>query len=307
MLEALRAVGDASRSRHRRGNNEANLQMDRLRRPRLLAGVRGAQCGREDAAERNLEQEGADAVCPNELQAAAVNGRVYAIGGGHIEMKDGKPLDDLTNGYTEEYDPAADKWRERAPMPEGGTHNGIAALDGKITSRAASRATGTRCRRRPCMPTIPRPTPGASWRRSGPARLDLGICPGEAALFRGSAPLHTDRQSHRDGRPGRFGTDWRKRARSIRGCGYSKAMRRRKRRWKALFHGGRRLPAPGCRDAQRCRARQCDPANQHRSCAEGRCGYSAQSGEASPPGTNCKLRAPVPRPARPPPWKEKAS
>ena len=68
----------------------------------------------------------------NELQAAAVNGKIYAIGGGHIEIKDGKPVDDLTNGYTEEYDPTTDKWRERAPMPDGGTHNGIAVLDGKI-------------------------------------------------------------------------------------------------------------------------------------------------------------------------------
>jgi len=68
----------------------------------------------------------------NELQAAAVNGKIYAIGGGYTEMKDGKPSDNITSGYTEEYDPGTDTWRERAPMPEGGTHNGIAVLDGKI-------------------------------------------------------------------------------------------------------------------------------------------------------------------------------
>jgi N-acetylneuraminic acid mutarotase len=68
----------------------------------------------------------------NELQAAAVNGKIYAIGGGFTEMRDGKPIDNITSGYTEEYDPATDRWRERAPMPEGGTHNGIAVLDGKI-------------------------------------------------------------------------------------------------------------------------------------------------------------------------------
>jgi N-acetylneuraminic acid mutarotase len=68
----------------------------------------------------------------NELQAAAVNGKIYAIGGGFTETKDGKPTDNITSGYTEEYDPGTDSWRERAPMPEGGTHNGIAVLDGKI-------------------------------------------------------------------------------------------------------------------------------------------------------------------------------
>ncbi len=88
--------------------------------------------GAQDAANGTWSKKAPMRYARNELQAAAVNGKIYAIGGGHIEMKDGKPLDDLTNGYTEEYDPAADKWRERAPMPEGGTHNGIAALDGKI-------------------------------------------------------------------------------------------------------------------------------------------------------------------------------
>jgi N-acetylneuraminic acid mutarotase len=68
----------------------------------------------------------------NELQAATVNGKIYAIGGGYTEMKDGKPTDNITSGTTEEYDPGSDTWRERAPMPEGGTHNGIAVLDGKI-------------------------------------------------------------------------------------------------------------------------------------------------------------------------------
>jgi N-acetylneuraminic acid mutarotase len=68
----------------------------------------------------------------NELQAAAVDGKIYAIGGGFNQTKDGKQIDNITSGYTEEYDPGTDSWRERAPMPEGGTHNGIAVLDGKI-------------------------------------------------------------------------------------------------------------------------------------------------------------------------------
>ena len=107
-----------------------------------------------------------------------------------------------------------------------------------------------------------------------------GIFPSEAALFRGSAPLHADRQSHRDGRPRRSGTDL---GASERGrfeaaavpklCGGARGAR------KALFHRRRRLPAPGCRDAQRCRAGQCDPANEHRSCAQGQRGYFERSGE----------------------------
>jgi N-acetylneuraminic acid mutarotase len=68
----------------------------------------------------------------NELQAAAVNGKIYVIGGGHTEMRNGAPFENITNGDTEEYDPGTDSWRVRTPMPEGGTHNSIAVLDGKI-------------------------------------------------------------------------------------------------------------------------------------------------------------------------------
>src|SRR5438477_10166181 len=57
----------------------------------------------------------------SEFQAAAVNGKIYTIGGGHTDMRDGKPVENITNGETDEYDPAADTWRVRAPMPEGGT------------------------------------------------------------------------------------------------------------------------------------------------------------------------------------------
>src|SRR5436309_15498710 len=68
----------------------------------------------------------------NELQAAAVNGKIYTVGGGRTEMKDGQPVDNATHGDTDEYDPATDTWRIRASMPEGGSHNSIAVLDGKI-------------------------------------------------------------------------------------------------------------------------------------------------------------------------------
>jgi N-acetylneuraminic acid mutarotase len=68
----------------------------------------------------------------SEFQAAAVNGKIYMIGGGYTQMRDGKPFENITNGDTEEYDPASDTWRVRTPMPEGGTHNSIAVLDGKV-------------------------------------------------------------------------------------------------------------------------------------------------------------------------------
>ncbi len=68
----------------------------------------------------------------SEFQAAAVNGKIYVIGGGRTDLRDGKPFDSYTNGDTDEYDPKTDTWRVRTPMPEGGTHNSIAVLDGKI-------------------------------------------------------------------------------------------------------------------------------------------------------------------------------
>ena len=68
----------------------------------------------------------------SEFQAAAVNGKICVIGGGRADVRDGKPFDSYTNGDTDEYDPATDSWRARTPMPEGGTHNSIAVLDGKI-------------------------------------------------------------------------------------------------------------------------------------------------------------------------------
>jgi N-acetylneuraminic acid mutarotase len=94
----------------------------------FAAGSAGAQ----DAASGAWTKKAPMRHARSELQAAAVNGKIYVIGGGFIETRDGKPVDNITSGYTEEYDPNTDTWRERAPMPEGGTHNGIAVLDGKI-------------------------------------------------------------------------------------------------------------------------------------------------------------------------------
>jgi N-acetylneuraminic acid mutarotase len=68
----------------------------------------------------------------SEVQAATVDGKIYLVGGGWTEMKDGKPIERYTDGFTTEYDPQANRWRERARAPEGLTHQGIAVLAGKI-------------------------------------------------------------------------------------------------------------------------------------------------------------------------------
>jgi N-acetylneuraminic acid mutarotase len=68
----------------------------------------------------------------SEVQAATVGGKIYVAGGGWSEVKDGKTVEHYTDGFMTEYDPQTNKWRERARVPEGRTHEGIAVLDGKI-------------------------------------------------------------------------------------------------------------------------------------------------------------------------------
>ena len=60
-----------------------------------------------------------------ELPAVAVNGKIYVIGG----SARGIGYDIARN---EEYDPATDRWRLRAPMPHGFNHVGATTLDGKL-------------------------------------------------------------------------------------------------------------------------------------------------------------------------------
>src|SRR6266550_4942861 len=72
------------------------------------------------------------AAARSELQAITVGGKIYVVGGNVVTMKDGKPEIVSTTGINQVYDPATDSWRDLAPMPKGSTHNGIAALNGKI-------------------------------------------------------------------------------------------------------------------------------------------------------------------------------
>jgi N-acetylneuraminic acid mutarotase len=68
----------------------------------------------------------------DEVQAATVDGKIYLVGGSWTETRDGKRTEHYTEGFMSEYDPKADRWRERARAPEGLTHQGIAVLGGKI-------------------------------------------------------------------------------------------------------------------------------------------------------------------------------
>jgi len=70
--------------------------------------------------------------------AVAVDGKIYVIGGAHANIP-GKPneplwvgVPPLVTGAVEEYDPATNSWRARAPMPTGRNHFFAGAVDGKI-------------------------------------------------------------------------------------------------------------------------------------------------------------------------------
>jgi N-acetylneuraminic acid mutarotase len=71
--------------------------------------------------------------------AVAVNGKIYVIGGASILPGaadpairfDGQPRDNVV-GTNEEYDPATNTWKTRAPMPTARNHFLTAAVGGKI-------------------------------------------------------------------------------------------------------------------------------------------------------------------------------
>jgi N-acetylneuraminic acid mutarotase len=98
----------------------------------LAVAISGQSAGAQSGAMGIWAKKAPMRFARSEFQAAAVNGKIYVIGGGRADTRDGKPFDSYTNGDTDEYDPATDSWRARTPMPEGGTHNSIAVLDGKI-------------------------------------------------------------------------------------------------------------------------------------------------------------------------------
>ena len=69
--------------------------------------------------------------------AAAVGSRIYVIGGGTTSPGSKEPSihparPHLAVGTVEEYDPATNSWRARAPMPTPRNHSGIGVVGGKI-------------------------------------------------------------------------------------------------------------------------------------------------------------------------------
>src|SRR5215213_7308611 len=61
----------------------------------------------------------------NEVQLAAVGGKIYVVGGGVA----GQAVP-----QADEYDPASDSWRALAAMPKGLDHLGVAVIGNTITT-----------------------------------------------------------------------------------------------------------------------------------------------------------------------------
>ena len=66
----------------------------------------------------------------NHVMAAGVNGKVYAIGGQTTESSEPDKAGFVNTVY--EYDPAANKWMTKAPMPTRRGGGAAAVADGKI-------------------------------------------------------------------------------------------------------------------------------------------------------------------------------
>jgi N-acetylneuraminic acid mutarotase len=72
------------------------------------------------------------AIARSEMKAATVNGKIYLVGGAWDESTGEDRITNYTSGYTSEYDPVTNTWRERARAPEGLTHQALAELNGKL-------------------------------------------------------------------------------------------------------------------------------------------------------------------------------
>lgn len=60
------------------------------------------------------------------------DGKIYAIAGGTPRADGAGMQNNGASTLVEEYDPATDRWRARAPLPRALTHVGLATLDGMI-------------------------------------------------------------------------------------------------------------------------------------------------------------------------------
>ena len=59
-----------------------------------------------------------------DVGVAGLDGKIYVLGGGAPGV--------TASQLNQEYDPATDRWHERAPIPQGVTHAGVAGYNGKI-------------------------------------------------------------------------------------------------------------------------------------------------------------------------------
>lgn len=64
-----------------------------------------------------------------EVGVAALGGKIYVVGG-QEQQEHAAPK--WASALIMVYDPADDSWQQRAPLPEGLSHVGVAALDGKL-------------------------------------------------------------------------------------------------------------------------------------------------------------------------------
>jgi N-acetylneuraminic acid mutarotase len=60
----------------------------------------------------------------SEVGIAALDGKIYVVGGA--------TAGDQASALNQEYDPAADRWRDRASLPHGLSHPGVAGLNHKL-------------------------------------------------------------------------------------------------------------------------------------------------------------------------------
>jgi N-acetylneuraminic acid mutarotase len=68
------------------------------------------------------------------VEVAEANGKIYVLGG--------SAADRVFQSLNQEYDPATDRWRERAPLPRALNHAGAIGLNGKIYVVGAFTAAG---------------------------------------------------------------------------------------------------------------------------------------------------------------------
>src|SRR5207342_3198272 len=98
----------------------------------------------------------------NEVTLAAVGERIHVIGGS---------LKNVAVTYHDEYDPASDSWRSRAPLPKGLDHIGAAALNGKIIAVGGFIASTHKDGQPDVFEYDPR---ADSWRALSPLKSGLG-------------------------------------------------------------------------------------------------------------------------------------